>query len=78
MDEEAKKGFKDGIEPPADSQVDIDDWEEETGRHLTPDDVDQVARLVTWCYVKWDDLQYEQCEPSFPVSLLPGSMGFNG
>lgn len=60
--EDASRFFKDGLEPPKDKQMDIDDWEEESGRELGPDDVDQVAKLVTWCYVKWDDLQYEQCE----------------
>lgn len=62
VDEEDLRALKDGVEPPSDAQMEIDDWEEETGRDLGPDDVDRVARLVTWCYVKWDDLQYEQCK----------------
>lgn len=52
----------DGIEPYANKQMNIDDWETETGRKLIEDDVDEVAKLVTWYYVKWDDLQYDQCE----------------
>jgi hypothetical protein len=52
----------DGIEPSADDQMNIDDWEEATGRELNEDDVDEVAKLITWYYVKWDDLQYDQCQ----------------
>ena len=52
----------DGIEPPRDQQVGIDDWEREAGRKLDEDDVEEVAKLVTWYYVKWDDLQYDQCQ----------------
>jgi hypothetical protein len=52
----------DGIEPRSDEQMNIDDWEEETGRELNENDADEVAKLVTWYYVKWDDLQYDQCK----------------
>ena len=52
----------DGIEPPRDQQVGIDDWEREAGRKLDEDDVEEVAKLVTWYFVKWDDLQYDQCQ----------------
>jgi hypothetical protein len=54
----------DGIEPPREQQVGIDDWELATGRNLDENDVDEVAKLVTWYYVKWDDLQYDQCQLS--------------
>jgi hypothetical protein len=46
--------IRDGIEPPFEEQMDIDDWEEATGRVLDGDDVDEVAGLVTWCYVRSD------------------------
>jgi hypothetical protein len=59
---DATETMVDGIEPPADLQMNIDDWEEATGRELGEDDVDEVAKLITWYYVKWDDLQYDQCE----------------
>ncbi|WRT67913.1 uncharacterized protein IL334_004887 [Kwoniella shivajii] len=55
-----KYGLKDGQEPPRDMQMDIDLWEEKTNRDLDEDDIDEVAGLVTWCFVKWDDLQYDQ------------------
>ncbi|WWC96240.1 hypothetical protein V866_003107 [Kwoniella sp. B9012] len=53
-------GLRDGQKPPAEMQIDIDTWEEKAGRELDEDDVDEVAGLVTWCFVKWDDLQYDQ------------------
>ncbi|OCF72795.1 hypothetical protein I204_06024 [Kwoniella mangroviensis CBS 8886] len=53
-------GLRDGQKPPAEMQMDIDTWEEKAGRELDEDDVDEVAGLVTWCFVKWDDLQYDQ------------------
>ncbi|WWC88517.1 uncharacterized protein L201_003428 [Kwoniella dendrophila CBS 6074] len=53
-------GLKDGQEPPLDMQLDIDDWEEQARRDLEEEDVDEVSGLVTWCFVKWDDLQYDQ------------------
>ncbi|WVQ96611.1 hypothetical protein IAU59_003716 [Kwoniella sp. CBS 9459] len=53
-------GLKDGAQPPKDMMVDIDEWEERTGRELDESDVDEIAGLVTWCFVKWDDLQYDQ------------------
>jgi len=59
----------DGIEPSADDQMNIDDWEEATGRELNEDDVDEVAKLITWYYVKWDDLQYDQCESAFTYRI---------
>jgi hypothetical protein len=52
----------DGIEPSREQQVSIDDWELATGRNLDENDVEEVAKLVTWYYVKWDDLQYDQCQ----------------
>ena len=41
----------DGLEPPASDQMEIDEWERQTGRVLTEEDVDEVAGLVTWCFV---------------------------
>lgn len=60
--QDASEVYYDGIEPAKEDQMDIDDWEEATGKQLGPEDVDQVIKLVSWCYVKWDDLQYEQCK----------------
>jgi hypothetical protein len=65
---DATETMVDGIEPSADDQMNIDDWEEASGRDLNEDDVDEVAKLVTWYYVKWDDLQYDQCQSAFPHS----------
>jgi len=56
----------DGIEPDSDKQMHIDDWEEATGSELDEDDVEEVAKLITWYYVKWDDLQYDQCQSAIP------------
>nr|XP_019045482.1 hypothetical protein I302_05872 [Kwoniella bestiolae CBS 10118]OCF24412.1 hypothetical protein I302_05872 [Kwoniella bestiolae CBS 10118] len=53
-------GLKDGQKPPEEMQLDIDIFEEKTGRDLDENDVDEIAGLVTWCFVKWDDLQYDQ------------------
>lgn len=61
-DQDAADHIDGGIWPAEDLQMAIDDWEDKTGHALGPDDVDQVAKLVTWCFVKWDDLQYDQCE----------------
>ena len=41
----------DGLEPPEEERMDIDTWEETSGRTLGPDDVDEVAGMVTWCFV---------------------------
>jgi len=62
---DATETMVDGIEPSADEQMNIDDWEEASGRELNEDDVDEVAKLITWYYVKWDDLQYDQCQSAF-------------
>lgn len=59
---DATETMIDGIEPPPEHRVNIDQWEELAGNKLGEDDVDQVAKLVTWCYAKWDDLQYDQCK----------------
>ncbi|GMK53689.1 hypothetical protein CspeluHIS016_0102750 [Cutaneotrichosporon spelunceum] len=56
-DEVVQRG---GIQPPANAAVWIDDWEELAGRRLTRDDLDEIAPLVTWIFVKWCDLQYDQ------------------
>lgn len=52
----------DGVAPDLEDMIAIDDWEKMAGRQLDEDDVDEIAGMVTWCYAKWDDLQYEQCE----------------
>lgn len=77
VEEDDIDGLTDGVEPPQDMQVNIDEWERMTDRDLGPEDTDQVAKLVTWCYVKWDDLQYDQCKlsstelcPSHAADLL--------
>jgi hypothetical protein len=57
---EVKVIHRDGIQPPASAAVWIDDWEEMAGRQLTRDDLDDIAPLVTWSFVKWRDLQYDQ------------------
>jgi hypothetical protein len=41
----------DGMEPPSTDRMDIDVWEESTGKTLTERDIDMVAPLVTWCLV---------------------------
>ncbi|ORX37279.1 SNF2 family N-terminal domain-domain-containing protein [Kockovaella imperatae] len=52
----------DGVNPPEEEKMEIDEWEERSGRSLQPEDADEIAGLITWCFVKWDDLQYDQCE----------------
>jgi len=76
---EPHRGYRhtDGLEPSDKDRVPIDDWEIRTGRTLTDEDIEEVAGLVSWCYVssthfrrcigadgkvKWDDLQYDQCK----------------
>jgi hypothetical protein len=55
--------------------TDIDRWEQLANRKLGPEDVDDIAHLVSWIYVKWDDLQYsESCwdtPPPFTSPLYP-------
>ena len=41
----------DGVEPPSTDRMDIDVWEESTGKILSERDIDTVAPLVTWCLV---------------------------
>jgi hypothetical protein len=43
----------DGIKPPHEDMVEINTWETRTGRELDEDDVDEVAGMVTWCFVSW-------------------------
>jgi hypothetical protein len=45
-------GESDGLEPPANQRMEIEEWERKTGRVLTGDDSDEVAGLVTWCFVR--------------------------
>lgn len=42
----------DGLEPPLSQRIDVDEWERKRGRVLTQDDTDEVARLVSWCFVR--------------------------
>jgi hypothetical protein len=60
----------DGVEPDPADRIEIDDWEKQTRRKLEAEDVDEVARLATWCFVKWDDLQHDQCELSIRLVAL--------
>ena len=52
----------DGLEPDAEDRIEIDEWEKLNKRSLDEEDVEEVAKLASWCFVKWDDLQYDQCE----------------
>lgn len=52
----------DGLEPYPEDRIEIDEWERLNHDHLNEGDVDRIIGLVTWCFVKWDDLQYDQCE----------------
>ncbi|KAK8858701.1 hypothetical protein IAR55_002930 [Kwoniella newhampshirensis] len=71
----AKLGVKDGIQPPPEMRMEIDEWERRSGRELQGNDVDEIAGLVSWCLVKWDDLQYDQSSwdtpPLTTSSLYP-------
>ncbi|WVR06458.1 hypothetical protein IAU60_003489 [Kwoniella sp. DSM 27419] len=68
-------GLKDGQQPPSDMLMAIDEYEQSARRVLNADDVDEVAGLITWCFVKWDDLQYDQSTwdtpPPATSSLYP-------
>lgn len=59
-DESPLKRLQDGIAPPTSLAVPIRDWELRAGRQLTADDIDEVAPLVTWALVKWQNLQYDE------------------
>ncbi|WVN90608.1 uncharacterized protein L203_105849 [Cryptococcus depauperatus CBS 7841] len=64
--------LKDGIPPPENSLVEIEEWERMTGRKLRDSDADEVAGLVAWCYIKWEDLQYDQaCWDTPPPTNTP-------
>ncbi|WWC62726.1 uncharacterized protein I303_105323 [Kwoniella dejecticola CBS 10117] len=71
----ADHGLRDGQEPPGNMQVEIEEWERLSKRSLEEEDVEEVAGLVTWCFVKWDDLQYDQSTwdtpPPTDSSLYP-------
>lgn len=41
----------DGLEPSGAFRMDIDEWEEKSRRELSENDVDDVAGMVTCCYV---------------------------
>jgi hypothetical protein len=47
----AMKERPDGVEPSNEEMMEIDTWEEVTGRELGEEDVDDVAEMVTWCLV---------------------------
>lgn len=59
----------DGLEPDAEDRIEIDTWEKINRRLLDEEDVEEVAKLVTWCFFKWDDLQYDQCELAITHAL---------
>lgn len=44
----------DGVEPPTSQRIDIDEWQRRAGRTLMEEDAEEVARLVTWCFVRQD------------------------
>ncbi len=41
----------DGLEPPWEERIEIDEWERRAGRILTEGDTDEIASMVTWCFV---------------------------
>jgi hypothetical protein len=41
----------DGLEPPREDQMSIDEWEKNAGRILEEEDVEEVAKMVVWCFV---------------------------
>jgi hypothetical protein len=51
----------DGLPPPGNETIDIE-WDSLTGMQLGEQNTDEVTTLVTRILVKWDDLQYEECE----------------
>lgn len=76
-DEELLYSGPDGLLPDAEDRVAVDEWEARAGRQLDEEDVDEIAGMVSWCLVKWDDLQYDQCTPPlrslvFLVSSISG------
>ena len=49
----------DGVEPPVEDRMEIDEWEKRAGRVLNEDDAEEIAPLVTWCFVS-DHLHHSQ------------------
>lgn len=41
----------DGLEPPGSRRMEIEEWERKSNKILTEEDTDEVADLVTWCFV---------------------------
>lgn len=60
--------LQDGIAPPTSLAVPIRNWELRAERQLTADDVDEVAPLVTWALIKWQNLQYDEACYDTPPS----------
>lgn len=61
-DSEDEFELPDGVEPDPEDRIEISEWEERTDRELYEEDAEEIAKYVTWCFIKWDDLQYDQCE----------------
>lgn len=59
---QADLNIPDGLRPPDDVLIEIEEWEALTGRKLVETDVDEIAGLVGWGLFKWEDLQYDQGE----------------
>lgn len=60
--------LRDGIAPPTSLAVPIRNWELRAERQLTADDIDEVAPLVTWALIKWQNLQYDEACYDTPPS----------
>ncbi|ODO05160.1 hypothetical protein L198_01848 [Cryptococcus wingfieldii CBS 7118] len=55
-----KFDLPDGMPPPIEEMVEIEEWEALMGRDVGEDDVDEIVGHVAWIFVKWEDLQYDQ------------------
>ena len=47
----ARPDLPDGLQPPASQMMEIEEWERTQHRNLTPEDANEIASLVTWCFV---------------------------
>ncbi|ODO10000.1 hypothetical protein I350_02224 [Cryptococcus amylolentus CBS 6273] len=55
-----KFDLPDGMPPPNEEMVEIEEWEALMGRGVGEDDVDEIVGHVAWIFIKWEDLQYDQ------------------